>query len=127
MEEVFDLLASRCDAAGSTHAGSDDIEKWATERGLNLTDFLDGFGTEIAKRYHSGALSFEFCDSLVNSLWGELIDRVTKNDDVRWPDDFHQVYEAFDAGEFYRLPDQSDDPESDFTKPLIAAFLANKA
>lgn len=127
MDEIFDLLASRCDDDGFTHAGSDDIEKWAGERGLNLPDFLDVIGIEIAKRYHFGERSFEFSDSLVNDLWGLLIDRVAHNNDIRWPDDFYEVYEAFDAGEFHRLPDRSDNPQADFTKPLIAAFLAKKA
>jgi hypothetical protein len=126
MDEFFDLLASRCDNAGFTSADSDDINKWAGERGLNLPDFLDGIGLEIATRYRSGERSFKFCDTLVNHLWGMLIDRVGNNDDVRWPVDFLEVYEAFDAGEYYRLPDHSDDPEADFTKPLIAAFLAKK-
>lgn len=127
MDEIFDLLASRCDDAGFTHAETDEINKWASERGISLSDFLDRIGIEIAERYQAGQRTFQFCDSLVNDLWDALIDRVANNDDVRWPDGFHEVYEAFDAGEFHRLPDQSDDPESDFTKPLVAAFLAKKA
>lgn len=126
MDELFNLLALRCDDAGFTHVDGDDIDKWTGERRLSLPDFLDRIGVEIANGYQAGERSFAFCDSLVNCLWGVLIDRVVSNNDVRWPDDFHKIYEAFDAGEFYRLPDKSDDPESDFTKPLIAAFLAKK-
>ncbi|WP_033925068.1 hypothetical protein [Sphingomonas sp. 35-24ZXX] len=127
MDDIVDLLASRCDDTGFTHAGSDDIDKWTGERGIDLSDFLDEIGFEIADRYRSGELPFAFCDSLVNNLWGLLMDRMGKHGDFRWPDDFHYVYEAFDAGEFHRLPDQSDDPEADFTRPMIAAFLAKKA
>ena len=127
MDHIFELLASRCDDDGFTSASNDDINKWAGERGLSLPDFLDRIGIEIANRYRSGERRFEFCDSLVNDLYGILIGRVVTNSDVRWPDDFHEVYEAFDAGEYYRLADHSDDPEADFTKPLIAAFLAKKA
>ncbi len=127
MNAIFNLLASRCDDAGFTHADRNDINKWARERGLSLPDFLDRIGFEIADRYQAGQHTFQFCDSLVNDLWCALIELVVKNDDLRWPDDFYEVYEAFDAGEFHRLPDKSDDPESDFTKPLVAAFLARKA
>jgi len=126
MDEIFDLLASRCDDDGFTYASSSEIEKWANERGLSLPDLLDKIGIEIAKRYHSGQDYFELSDSLVNDLWGLLIFRVANNDYIRWPDDFYEVYNAFDAGEFHRLPDRSDDPQADFTKPLIAAFLAKK-
>jgi hypothetical protein len=126
MDEIFDLLASRCDDDGFTYASSSEIENWASERGLSLPDFLDKIGIEIAKRYHSGQDSFELSDSLVNDLWGLLIFRVANNDDIRWPDDFYEVYNAFDSGEFHRLPDRSDDPQADFTMPLIAAFLAKK-
>lgn len=124
MDGIFDLLASRCDDKGFTQADRTDINKWADERGLSLPDFLDSIGVEIARRYQAGERSFEFCDSLVNDLHGVLIDRVVSEDNVRWPETFFEVYDAFDAGEFHRLANRSDDPTMDFTNPLIAAFVA---
>jgi hypothetical protein len=51
MDTIFEILASRCDDEGFTRAGDSDIDKWKDDLGLNLPDFLDQMGAEIAKRY----------------------------------------------------------------------------
>jgi hypothetical protein len=124
MDDIFDLLASRCDQEGFTYADGIDLDRWANARGLSISDFLDSIGVEIARRYQARERSFDFCDSLVNDLQAELVIRMASNEDVRQPDVFIEVYLAFDAGEFHRLADQSDDPIADFTDPLIDAFVA---
>jgi hypothetical protein len=123
MDTIFEILASRCDDEGFTRADDSDIDKWKDDLGLNLPDFLDQMGAEIAKRYQAGERSFEFCDSLVNDLWGVLIQRHVDKVD-RWPDLLYEVYDAFDAGEYHRRPDRSDDPIAEFTNTSIATIVA---
>jgi hypothetical protein len=59
----------------------------------------------------------------VNDLWGVLIQRHVDKVD-RWPDLLYEVYDAFDAGEYHRRPDRSDDPIAEFTNTSIATIVA---
>ena len=123
MDEILEVLISRMDEHGYTRVDEIDVELWANRLDLSVSIFLDQMGELIARKYHSGNLTFEFCNSLVNDLWGVLIERVHMPGEIAWPDLFHEVYEAFDAGEYHRTSDQSDDPIADFTDPLIAVIV----
>lgn len=85
---------------------------------LPLSKTLDCFGTCLAKMYDQGDLDYEFCDALVNIAFSDALD--SKGN---WPTDFYEVYEAFDAGEYYRKDDKSDDPVAEHTNPMIQEFL----
>ena len=90
---------------------------------LPLTETFDLFGTHLAKMYDQGVLDYEFCDSLVNIAWSDWLAIFDKENGSKWPADFYEVYEAFDAGEYYRKDDKSDDPVADHTDPMIRDFL----
>ena len=90
---------------------------------LSLTETFDCFGTQLAKMYDQGVLNYEFCDSLVNIAWSDWLDPFNDEKGNTWPSDFYEVYEAFDAGEYYRNDDKSDDPIADHTNPMIQDFL----
>lgn len=47
---------------------------------------------------------------------------ISMADDLR-PDLFWQVFSAFDAGEFHRREDKSDDPVAEHTEPAIADIV----
>lgn len=68
------------------------------------------------------SVSFEFCDAVVNQLWGLLIEK-QRSGAFTPPGLFMRVYEAFDAGEYHRTADASDDPIATFTDPQIAAIV----
>jgi hypothetical protein len=90
---------------------------------LSLSGTLNYFATCLANMYYRGDLNYEFCDALVNIAWSDILSEFGGEKTDAWPSDFYEVYEAFDAGEFHRKEDKSDDPEIDHTVPLIREFL----
>lgn len=95
----------------------DDIVRWAGA--FNRWDFYNSVALEIVKGYHHRELSYTFCDGLINDLWSGVQEGFGpgKND---VPEPFFEVFEAFDAGEYHRKSDNSDDPVAEFTDPAIA-------
>ncbi|MBH0112255.1 hypothetical protein I5E68_04710 [Novosphingobium sp. YJ-S2-02] len=100
-----------------------DICRWTNgaEGGVEL--LYDSIGAELARGYHERRYSFEFCDEVVNDLNALLIDMQFSAPPHPWPKLFLRVYEAFDAGEYHRKPDRSDDPVSEFTDPYITKIV----
>lgn len=86
------------------------------------SDFFNSIALQIAEQYHSGALSYEVCDHIMNDLWSVVRDCFIPAHSAV-PDLFYDVYLAFDAGEYYRAADRSDDPVTEHTKPMIEEIL----
>lgn len=95
----------------------DDILPWAGA--FNQWDFYNNTALEIAKAYHRRELSYTFCDGVMNDLWSGVQEGFGP-DNNQVPEPFFEIYEAFDAGEYYRKPDKSDDPVAEITDPAIA-------
>ena len=93
-----------------------DIMLWAGA--CNDWDFYNSAALEIAKGYHRGELSYTFCDGVMNDLWSGVQEGFGpgKNE---VPEPFFEIYEAFDAGEYHRRHDKTDDPVVEFTNPAI--------
>lgn len=89
---------------------------------LSIEKTFNLFFTRLAYLYHHGRLNYEFCDILINAAYGEWIDHHDTSK-VYFPPIFWQVYEAFDAGEYHRKDDKSDDPIAEHTDPMILTFL----
>ncbi|GAA0731804.1 hypothetical protein [Sphingomonas japonica] len=124
MDDTLRLLASRTLGHDEALVSADDLSAWSIERGETVVDFLDHFGAEIAKSYHVGELSYAFCDSIVNDLWGLLLQQTVDDSAASWPHTFYRVYDAFDAGEYNRRADGTDDPVAEFTDPAIEEIVA---
>ena len=124
MDATLHLLSTRPEIAGGARVSTEDIACWAGHLDKDVTEFLDRLGGEIAKSYECGDLSYEFCDLLVNDLFGLLVQRQFLDPQGSWPHLFYEVYEAFDAGEFHRKADYSDDPVAEFTNPAVANIVA---
>lgn len=103
--------------ASVTH---DDVVRWAGA--LDNHEFYNSAALQIARHYQEGLLTYGFCDRVMNDLWNAVQAGFT-NDNNSVPEPFFQIYEAFDAGEYHRAKDKSDDPVADFTDPLIANLL----
>lgn len=91
-------------------------------KSLSIEVTFNLFFTRIAYLYNQRRVNYEFCDLLINAAYGEWLfshDVVS----VGFPPMFLQVYEAFDAGEYHRKDDMSDDPIAEFTNPLVQTFL----
>ncbi len=59
----------------------------------------------------------------MNDLWRAALSGLAQSDEFEIPFPFYDVYEAFDAGEYHRKEDRSDDPVADFTDPMISELL----
>ncbi|MCJ9430508.1 hypothetical protein [Kordiimonas marina] len=77
----------------------------------------------VAIAYHDQKIGYEQGDSIMNYLWLECLSEMTKGHLEDIPPVLMEMYEAFDAGEFYRTDDQSDDPVKEHTDPAIARFV----
>jgi hypothetical protein len=131
MEQIDKYFSKLCEKYASEGAPAQDdpiavdfdlIDDWAWRCGVPIGALRDEFAIRIAQGFRSGDLSFELCDEVVNDLfWICYHKRVL---DV--PPAFDEVYGAFDAGEYYRTPDQSDDPVADHTVPMIEEFLKKR-
>ncbi len=97
-----------------------DVSDWAAESGGERATVYDEFARYLAVAFHEGRLPFAFCDAIMNDLDAVI----TTADDMR-PALFWQVYLAFDAGEYHRRDDKSDDPVAEHTDPATAAIVAN--
>ena len=110
----------------SSRTGSpnqDDVARW-TERSVEAEiDFYNEVAAELARGYAEQRYSFTFCDTVVNGCFGTLVAGQMRRPQPPWPMLFQRVYEAFDAGEYHRRPDKSDDPEAEHTAPLIATIV----
>ncbi|WP_353216853.1 hypothetical protein [Sandarakinorhabdus sp.] len=124
MDEIFETLLARVDENGETFTDGSDVDRWAMGLGLTVSEFFDQIGAALAVKYNAGFANFEFCDSLVNHLWSDLINRVGMSNEIPWPELFDEVFLAFDAGEYYRSIDKTDDPVADFTVPLVDKIVA---
>ena len=83
----------------------------------------DALAAELARGYSEKRYSFDFCDTVVNQLYAVMISKQLHEPAPPWPKLFSRVFEAFDAGEFHRSADKSDNPVADFTDPDIAEII----
>jgi hypothetical protein len=98
----------------------DEVAQWAGAR--DNWAFYNLIAVEIAAGYYREELTYDFCDGVMNDLW-EAVRAGFRPDIIEIPEPFFEIYQAFDAGEFHRKPDGSDDPIADFTDPLIAELV----
>lgn len=96
-----------------------DVERWSD--GSERHDFYDKVSLEIAQCFHYGSLSYEICDAIMNDLWWHAM---YDGEGFMVSHQFARIFEAFDAGEYFRTRLKADDPVKEFTKPMIAAILA---
>ena len=100
-----------------------DIARWTGGSAGHDGEFYDGLSALLARGYHERRYSFEFCDEVVNDLYDYVISKQRGAPLHPTPNLFWRVFAAFDAGEFHRQPDESDDPIAEFTDPRIADIV----
>ena len=90
---------------------------------------VDVFSVFVARAYARGDIPFEDADTIMNAIFDVAVStRFWAEHDRVVPPHMMEVYQAFDAGEYFHPGDEPDvNPESKYTKPLIADFLARQA
>lgn len=118
---MSDFLKFVLEKGTDEHVTHNDIVRWAG--GLDNWEFYNTAALRIARKYHQRQLSYSFCDRLMNDLWSAVQAGFSSSRN-RVPEPFYEVFEAFDAGEYHRAKDKSDDPVAEFTDPIIAELIS---
>lgn len=102
------------------------LVKLSAELGITPPELLDRLSLQVAQDYHSGAMTYEDGDVIMNAAWcvAASAEFFAAHDDV--PADTFEVYLAFDQGEWVRDGDYAP-PDVLYTRPRIKAFLRRKA
>lgn len=103
------------------------LTRCAIEAGAPANELLNELACYVAEQYNSRALSYNEADTIMNSVWGiSTSPEFWAAYDSTIPHLVHQVYEAFDAGEYHHPQDAKDvDPVLKYTNPLIVQFLVS--
>jgi hypothetical protein len=99
----------------------DEVDEYCRHSGESVDEFCDRLSRKVAVEYDSGNLEFNFCDVLMNNLFGFMVSH-----QHRPPPDFaFAIFLAFDSGEFYP-PGVSREAslEDLYTRPMIKDVLA---
>ena len=100
---------------------SEDMVAWAGSSRESEMALYDAVAAELARGYFEKRYSFDFCDAVVNQLYGFMLDKQTQEPPPPWPKLFWRVFEAFDAGELATR--SAPDPVKTHTDPEIADIV----
>ncbi|MDR6667960.1 hypothetical protein [Rhizobium sp. 1399] len=117
---MHDFLEFALNKQPEERISHDEVARWAGA--LDNWAFYNVTALEIAIGYYRGELDYTFCDGAMNDLWG-AVQAGFGPGNIQVPEPFFEIYLAFDAGEYHRKPDKSDNPVADFTNPLIAELV----
>lgn len=90
---------------------------------LNFIEGCDALGIALAKLYNNRTIDYVFGDIVANDMSAYMLSFVHDKEGQMWANHLWEVYEAFDAGEYYRTDNQEDDPVKEHTDPMIVEFL----
>jgi len=96
------------------HLTEVDVLRWSTKSGWSRRQLFDEIAKYLAQGFHTSELSFEFCDAVVNDLFGPVTNTSGPKPEVFW-----DVYSAFDEGEYYHGNNRDEDPVETYTRPMI--------
>ena len=123
--EVFDLIAGLKTIYKKSvsfqdldrHLTEADVQRWCAQHGLSRSEFFHNIAEILAVGFNTLGLSFEFCDAIVNDLFGPYTDTAKPKSELFW-----DVYLAFDEGEYYH-GNRDEDPVETYTVPKIALIV----
>lgn len=103
------------------------LVKLSVELGITPPELLDRLGLQVAQDYHSGAMTYDDGDVIMNAAFAiaTTAEFFAAYDDTV-PADMFEVFYAFDQGEWIREGDYAP-PDVLYTKPRIEALLRRKA
>src|SRR5580700_7802968 len=99
------------------HLTEEDVERWVAASGWSRSRLFDEIAARLALGFNGSELSFEFCDAVVNDLFGP----VTNTSGLR-PMVFWEVNSAFDEGEYYHDNNREEDPVDLYTRSTQRDF-----
>jgi hypothetical protein len=96
-----------------------DIKRWAFLTGVPESTLCDQIAIYLALGFQNSELTFQFCDAVVNDIFGVVISAHVEIQDI-----FYQIYCAFDGGEYEHKYRRGEDPVEAYTRPYIVHILA---
>ncbi|CAN7512377.1 hypothetical protein LJR090_004247 [Bosea sp. LjRoot90] len=103
------------------HITEADVKRWAGSYPGSLEAMFDAIAEDLARRFNSGEIEFWQGDFIANTLFTRMLDYAP--DGIPFCTLVWEVYEAFDAGEYSRTP--NDDPIRTYTVPRIAGIVGD--
>ena len=100
------------------HLTEADVLRWTTGVGWSRSRLFEAIARFLALGFNTSDLSFEFCDAVVNDLFGPVTDTSGPRPELFW-----DVYSAFDEGEYYHGNNRDEDPVEVYTRPMIARIV----
>ncbi|ATB67561.1 hypothetical protein [Pseudomonas mosselii] len=99
----------------------DDLSLYCRSPDLRSADLLNALSIETARRFISGAISYEAGDNIMNGLFTAIVELGT---DEEMPQPAFDIYLAFDDGEYHRPGDSEHiQPSERYTKPYLTEIL----
>lgn len=109
---------------GTAHDRSvtlDDLSVYCRSPDLRSADLLNALSIETARRFISGAISYETGDNIMNGLFTAIVELST---DEEMPQPAFDIYLAFDDGEYHHSGDSEHiQPSERYTKPYLTEIL----
>lgn len=99
-----------------------DAEAVCAAENLQMADLYNQIALIVAKRFDSGALSYEDGDGAMNAIFFMMMDDDANGHPAPYVDPAWSIYLAFDAGEYFH--GGSTDPVETFTRPQIRDILS---
>ncbi|MEN1836432.1 hypothetical protein AAIM60_26525 [Pseudomonas lijiangensis] len=100
---------------------SNDLTATCEEFGVAPRDLLNELSMAVAEGYLAGALTYEFCEGVMNGVIAAIVDVGMTND---MPQPAFSLYQAFDQGEWRRRDDPSEtDPGEKYVRPLVVQIV----
>lgn len=119
-------ICARADADRIELIALSDIARW-TGKAFNPqtpdTEFLNELSLELARQYSARRITYELADAAMNDLFRILLHEYETEDRLMKASICFSVFEAFDAGEYHRRADKSDNPVAEHTDPEIEKIL----
>jgi hypothetical protein len=100
------------------HLTEADVLRWSTLHGWSRSQLFEEIAKFLALGFNTSELSFQFCDAIVNDLFGPYTDTAKTKSELFW-----DVYLAFDEGEYYHGSNRDEDPVETYTRPMIARIV----
>ncbi len=100
-----------------------DLEQIRLQSGMNSADILNKLALTVAEGYLSHALTYEFCDGVMNGIANAIFEVGVVTD---LPQPAFSLYQAFDQGEWVRSNDPPDtDPGEKYTRPVVMQIMSS--
>lgn len=95
------------------------LRLWCDENRVSDSELTEAMAIEVAQRYNRREIAYWPADWTMNNLFFTL----TSDPRGEFSELFVDIFNAFDAGEYFRSEDRSAKPSEKYTRPSISRIL----